>query len=144
VTYAYDGNGWQVWNGKANSLSLTKYYDQLPPELEVPVKLGDLEILPGHFEVQVGYAFENNVLVFNDKEPINFTRANSWSLGANKLVKNDTTTLFVSWAYQGEKDGNPFTILSTESIGLATTIYVDAKHIGQQADMIMVATRQNK
>ncbi|GEM_PF-2793189 len=144
ITYTRNGDDWQILDGQLDSLPIATRYTELPEELEVPVYQGNLIGLPGEFLGTVGYRLDNGVLVFNGLQPIHLMVANGVGLEVATATELDTTARFLSWVNQGERVGNPFNVSPDHSVGLGTTIVVDPEHVGQQADILMVAIRSNE
>jgi hypothetical protein len=140
VGYHYDGDHWQVWDHRLDSLRPVNHYHTLPATLEIPVYLRNLAG-PGEFIFYVGYQLADGVTVFNGFSPIHFVVANGLGLNAQGQAVT-TTARFASWTYQNGYAGNPFDATVTRPVSLKATIVTDRDHIGKTADILMVAVRQ--
>ncbi|OQW95923.1 MAG: hypothetical protein BWK79_00730 [Beggiatoa sp. IS2] len=141
LEYTRDEHGWQVWDKRLVSLNPVQHYHQLPATLEIPVVMNELLAKSGEFIIYVGYRLDDNIIVFNGLDPLHLTVANGLGLDSLGLPVK-TTTRFISWIAQNQQVGNPFEITGTESVTLATIMLVDPQHVGQTADILMVAVRR--
>ncbi len=131
-------HSWELWDNQ-KSLPTAQHYPQLPDIIEIPIYAGSFGGVAGEYFVYLGYRLTGDVVVFNHT-PIQLRIANSIGLDAAGQ-KLPTTTYFASFAHQGEHFDNPFNTDITQPVGLTTTIVLDPKHVGQQADILMVALR---
>ena len=134
--YARNGSSWEFWDHGLTSLSPIQHYQRLPNYLEVPVYIGDLALIPGYYQIFMGYQLEDEIIVFNGFEPMNFMIANGIGLNATgeKFV---TTSRFINWGHQGEREHNPFHVDSNSPFGIKVTIVPEANHIDQVAEILM-------
>jgi hypothetical protein len=135
------GPKWEFWDRRPISLAPAQHYHKLPESLEIPIYIGKLTDVPGYFRVYVGYRLLDGVIVYNGVTPIQLTVANGIHLTAQG-EQRPTTARFLSFVHQNEQYGNPFTTTVGQPIGFATDLWIDPAHLGQTADIRMVAIRQ--
>lgn len=116
--------------------------DAVSNEALVTIYVGSLKGMSGDFVVYVGYRLPENVIIFNDFIPIRLTIANGIRVNAAGQ-RIPTITQFHSWVHQDKKYGNPFNTSTQEPVGFAAFIYPEPQHVGQQADILMVALRRD-
>jgi hypothetical protein len=131
---------WSLWDNQ-NRLPTIQHYPQLPELLEIPIYAGAFGGVAGEYFVYLGYRLNEEKVVFNHT-PIQLRIANGIALDTQG-ERLSTTSYFGSLVYRGEEFGNPFNTTIRQPVGLATTIFVDPKHVGQQADILMVALHHN-
>jgi len=140
----YDGDNWQsVTKLDLNQLITVESYGALPAIVESTHEFS-LSKFPeserfGTFTVHFGYQLENGTLVFNNSEyqPIQFTGANSITYPptaqeADAYFKNGLQT---TSRLRTEENGE-----TSETIAITSTLKPAREHLGQIADIIMVAT----
>jgi uncharacterized repeat protein (TIGR01451 family) len=138
--YTRIGPNWQTWNSRLDSLLAVQHYQKLPESMEIPIDLDTLTNLAGHFIFYVGYRLADKTLVFNGYQPVKLTVANGIGMEStgNRIP---TIARFVTWAFGHNGHGNPFNTPTSKPLGLAATIFVDPEHVGQIADIEMVALK---
>jgi len=134
-------HSWELWDNQ-KSLPIAQHYPQLPDIIEIPIYAGSFGGVSGEYFIYLGYRLSGDRVVFNHS-PIQLRIANSIGLDAAG-EKLPTTTYFASFAHQGDHFDNPFNTAITQPVGLVTTIMVDPVHVGQQADILMVALRHER
>ena len=134
-------HSWELWDNQ-KSLPTAQHYPQLPDILEIPIYAGSFGGVAGEYFVYLGYRLTGDKVVFNHS-PIQLRIANSIGLDAAGQ-KLPTTTYFANFAYQDDHFDNPFNTAINQPVGLVTTIVLDPEHVGQQADILMVALRHEK
>jgi hypothetical protein len=72
TAYMRAGDSWKEWNGEFAQLEAAETLDSLPEKLTTLIFEGDLSELPGEFTVYVGYQLEDESIIFNGNEPIQF------------------------------------------------------------------------
>jgi hypothetical protein len=143
ISYYRVGTLWQQWFGDLKTLQPAQHYYQLPATLEIPIYLGTLSNLPGHFSVWVGYRLSSGIIVYNGLDPVRLTVAEAVSTDGARRTLAQTTSRFISQNYRDDKLGNPFNGNSPKSAGLATTLLVAPQDVGQPAELVMVVIRNN-
>jgi hypothetical protein len=145
-----DGNDWVRWDNKPESLKSAQTIDQLPNQFDVQIYTGNLDDLLGDAAVYVGYRLENGNIYYNGIEPIRFQIGNSASidptLNTEKNAKsNEANAGSYFESITGTPDGrqaNHQIFTNHEALSLVTYLLVDKKHVGQAADILMVAVHQ--
>jgi hypothetical protein len=145
-----DGNEWVYWDNTPKTLKTAQVIDKLPSQFDVAIYNGNLSDLLGDAEVYVGYRLENGDIYYNGVEPIRFQIGNSASVDpALNTEKNVHSNEVNAGSYFEPVTANPdglqknhqiFT--NREALSLVTYLLVDKKHVGQVADILMVAVHQ--
>ncbi len=140
ASYQRIGERWELWDEKISSLQPAQHYDQLPDNLEIPIYMGSLAEVPGEFTVYVGYRLSDNTIIFNGLSPHHFAVANA--LGRDK-DGNPTkpTARFVNSVNYLNMIHSSGRVTAQDDIGVYSSIWVDPKHIGQKADILMAMLR---
>lgn len=149
-TFMRDGDTWVDWDNKPESLKTAQIIDKLPSQFDVQIYTGNLNDLLGDAAVYVGYRLENGDIYYNGVEPIRFQIGNSASVDpALNTEKNVNSNEVNAGSYfesiTGTPDGrqnNHQVFTNREALSLVTYLLVDKKHVGQSADILMVAVHQ--
>jgi hypothetical protein len=141
ISYNRAGILWQQWFGDLKTLQPAQHYYQLPATLEIPIYLGSLASMPGHFDVWVGYRLSSGMIVYNGLDPVRLTVANAVSTNGGKRFQ--ATSRFISQHYHDATLSNPFSNSPPKSGGVTTTLLVAPQDVGQPADILMVIIRNN-
>ncbi len=152
--YVYDGENWVKWDGRLDSFPVAKHYSKLPEFLEVPIYKGDLSFAPGEYTVFVGYRLSNETIIYNGKTPIHFYIGNAASVDLRsdspKTITSQevySTAYFEPFVHNGQKGmdakiGNDLLFETQEGINVSTFVRIDSLHVGQPANILIVATYQ--
>jgi len=124
-------------------------YSKLPELLEVPIYKGDLSFAPGEYTVFVGYRLSSGTIIYNGKTPIHFYIGNATRLDLTTFEKlsNLTTAYFEPFVHNGQKGltakiGNDLLFEEQEGINVSTFVRIDSLHVGQPANILIVAIYQ--
>ena len=145
--YTRDDQTWQNWDGQISSLPVAQYFPQLPETIEVFLYEGDLSGMPGEYRGYVGYRLQDNTIIYNGIEPINFFVGNSASIDMrgepHKIPTSTdayTTSFFESLVHNGRgKVGDHLIFDNEDQLVVSTFVQVEPQYVGRPADILMVA-----
>ena len=152
--YTRDQHNWISWDGRISNLhAASKPYKQLPARIEVNINNGHFSeaVLKelGELTFYVGYRLSDGTVIYNGLEPLNLSLGNATSI---KIVKDrrknviqpdsDITSFFATGLsnHNGKATGL-CQFIESETINLMTRFRVDARHVGQPADIVIAVCR---
>jgi len=108
-----------------------------------------LSFAPGEYTVFVGYRLSSGTIIYNGKTPIHFYIGNATRLDLTTFEKlsNLTTAYFEPFVHNGQKGltakiGNDLLFEEQEGINVSTFVRIDSLHVGQPANILIVAIYQ--
>jgi len=150
ILYTRDEQTWKVWDENISSLPSAQYYPQLPEKIEIFVYEGNLSPWPGEYAAYVGYRLEDGTIIYNGAEPIHFWVGNSTSFDMRvdsrktpTLNEVHSTSIFEPLIHNFEgQTGNHSTFEYFDQMNVSTFVNVEPQHVGQPADILMVAQQK--
>lgn len=149
--YTRDERDWTQWDDRVSSLPVAQAVDKLPASLTVPIFKGDLSTTPGEFTVFIGYRLANGSIIFNGQVPIHFYvgNASSFDLRNDSEKTRDSNENWSSAYFEPliynhkHQAGNNLMFAYTDTLTVSTLVRVDSRHVGQAADILMVAVHKS-
>ncbi|HAI68158.1 MAG TPA: hypothetical protein DCM38_01840 [Gammaproteobacteria bacterium] len=146
--FTRDFINWAMWDGQINTIPVARYYPQLPEKIEFFIYDGP--VAPGEFMLIVAYRLKTGTIIHNRLSPLHFWVGNSASIDGRiespkTPISNDINarSFFETIVYQsdGTRSHKP-SFAYHDNLKLSTWLRVDSRHVGQQADIIVIALHQ--
>ncbi|HID99624.1 MAG TPA: hypothetical protein EYP59_04960 [Thiotrichaceae bacterium] len=152
--YTRDQDNWISWDGRISSLpTAAKPYEHLPARVEISIDNGHLtqalnnEL--GELTFYVGYRLNDGTMIHNGSQPLNISLGNATSLEILEDTRKgviqadpDITSFFATGlSNHNGKATRHIKFIESETITLKTRIRIDARHIGQPADIVIAVRR---
>ncbi len=152
--YTRDQDNWINWDGLISSLpTAAKPYEHLPARVEISIDNGHLtqalnnEL--GELTFYVGYRLSDGTVIYNGSQPLNISLGNATSLEIVEDTRKgviqadpDITSFFATGlSNHNGKATRHIKFIESETITLKTRIRIDARHIGQPADIVIAVRR---
>ncbi len=124
-------------------LPVAETYAALPGLVEITADLGELAGHPEKFALYAGYRLADGTVIYN--EPLHLMVANSSALDSLLAPSPDASYAYFAGNVRTEsgREGNPLEVSPRERVEISATVHVDTRHIGQSADLLMVAIRSD-
>ncbi|MEK8021383.1 MAG: hypothetical protein VSS75_031290, partial [Candidatus Parabeggiatoa sp.] len=148
LLFTRDFINWAMWDGQINTIPVARYYPQLPEKIEFFIYDGP--VAPGEFMLIVAYRLKTGTIIHNRLSPLHFLVGNSASIDGRiespkTPISNDINarSFFETIIYQsdGTRSHKP-SFAYHDNLKLSTWLRVDSRHVGQQADIIVIALHQ--
>ncbi|MCP4699960.1 MAG: hypothetical protein GY862_24380, partial [Gammaproteobacteria bacterium] len=130
VLYILYGEEWREWNASMG-FPPAQRIAQLPEILDISVPANIWRSSPRELLIFAGYQLADGSIIYNGRSPMHLAFAG----GTNGT--DETLARFATWIHN---DNHPVNFRSDPGVSLVTNIAVDPRHIGQTADILLVAT----